>query len=553
MDALRSQDMSLYEAALSSECPPQLLKMSPSTFKSMVESIFDVLIEHQQAATLWVKLPREKVWQTPVQSYCQQVESTQPIYIVKTRKEEAIDKDEHLEETSSKSSFESKSVSPPSGSPSLTSQHSGSASSSNHHDGNGSGLNRDLSAAFPGVELWLPSDSRLRREFFILVIAPDFQALVLAHRSRSARQPSGSIDSSKSPQSGPSSTVTAEDGAERKPPLLGFCSFNPHSIRVVLNAIGESVRLGHASSPETQTQVETQLQQWQAMLEHRQDSGTSLPLIENVLSRHLRHQEELWRNSSTVRKQADKATDLQLRNEELLNSIRLKDEFFKTVGQELRTPLASMKTALSLLNSPNIKSNQRQRYMDLLTQECDRQGALITSVLELVQLENVDDQATLQPIHLMDIIPGVVSTYQPLAQEKGVMLAYTVPEELPTVASLNSWLRQIIINLLHNAIKFTPEGGRVWVKAKQQGEYIQIEVRDTGIGIAASDIPKIFNRFYRVRPVSGEDSGGAGLGLSIVQQLLLRCGGSVSVHSRQGEGATFNVLMPIYQEEEDNP
>ena len=210
-----------------------------------------------------------------------------------------------------------------------------------------------------------------------------------------------------------------------------------------------------------------------------------------------------------------------------------------------------MKTALSLLGSPNLKINQRQRYMDLLTQECDRQSALITSVLELVQLENVDDQATLQPIRLMDVIPGVVSTYQPLAQEKGIMLAYTVPEELPAVSSLSSWLRQIIINLLHNAIKFTPEGGKVWVRAKQQGDYVQIEVRDTGIGIAMPDIPKIFNRFYRVRPASGEDSGGSGLGLSIVQQLLLRSGGSVTVNSRQGDGSTFNVLMPIYQQDDD--
>ena len=126
-----------------------------------------------------------------------------------------------------------------------------------------------------------------------------------------------------------------------------------------------------------------------------------------------------------------------------------------------------------------------------------------------------------------------------------------MPEDLPTVSSLSAWLRQIIINLLHNAIKFTPEGGKVWVRAKQQGDYVQIEVRDTGIGIAMPDIPKIFNRFYRVRPTSGEDSGGAGLGLSIVQQLLLRSGGSVTVNSRQGDGSTFNVLMPIYEQDDD--
>ena len=133
---------------------------------------------------------------------------------------------------------------------------------------------------------------------------------------------------------------------------------------------------------------------------------------------------------------------------------------------------------------------------------------------------------------------------QPLAQEKGIMLAYTVSTDLPPVFCVTAWLKQIVINLLHNSIKFTPPGGQVWVKGCVQGDYVQLEFRDTGIGIASSEIPKIFDRFYRVRAVTSEDSG-AGLGLTIVQQLLLRCGGSVSVKSKAGEGSTFNVLLPI--------
>jgi len=206
-----------------------------------------------------------------------------------------------------------------------------------------------------------------------------------------------------------------------------------------------------------------------------------------------------------------------------------------------------MKTALTLLNAPALKPAQRQRYMEMLSQECDRQSALITSVLDLVQLEDVTDQTPMQPLRLTDAVPGVVSTYQPLAQEKGIMLAYTIPEDLPAVSCLGSWLRQIVINLLHNGIKFTPSGGKVWVKAKQQGDFVEIEFRDTGIGIAPAEIPKIFDRFYRVRQNPGEDSGGSGLGLSIVQQLLLRCGGSISVRSKLSEGAIFSVLLPIYR------
>ncbi len=149
----------------------------------------------------------------------------------------------------------------------------------------------------------------------------------------------------------------------------------------------------------------------------------------------------------------------------------------------------------------------------------------------------------LESVRLSEIVPGVVSTYQPVAQEKGIMLAYTVPTELPSVWCVSGGLRQIVINLLHNSIKFTPDGGEVWVRARIQGDYVQLEFRDTGIGIAENEIPKLFDRFYRVRTAATEDYGGAGLGLTIVQQLLLRCGGSISVKSKLYEGSTFTVQL----------
>ncbi len=245
------------------------------------------------------------------------------------------------------------------------------------------------------------------------------------------------------------------------------------------------------------------------------------------------------------RRQESTLEALRSQNQTLLRELRLKDEFLNNVGQELRTPLTNMKTALTLLNSPNLKPNQRQRYMQLVSTECDRQSSLITSMLDLVQLDYTADHDPLQPIPLADVIPGVVSTYQPLAQEKGLMLAYTIPEDLPFVLCLPTWLRQIAINLLHNAIKFTLPGGRVWVRAKRQGDYVQLEFQDTGVGIPPAEIPKIFDRFYRVRHTAVEDVSGVGLGLTIVQQILLRCGGSISVKSRVSEGSTFNVLLPI--------
>jgi signal transduction histidine kinase len=226
------------------------------------------------------------------------------------------------------------------------------------------------------------------------------------------------------------------------------------------------------------------------------------------------------------------------------DNLRSKDELLRRVVQELRTPLTNMKTALKLLDSPQLKPAQRQRYMQLLNTQCDRQNSLITGLLELVQLDGEPQPTVMPSVQLATIVPGIVSTYQPIAQEKGIQLGYTVPTELPCVSCLETWLRQIVINLLHNSLKFTPTGGQVKVQATLQGEYVQLAISDTGIGIAAGEIPKIFDSFYRGRLTTGEDIG-AGLGLTIVQQLLLRCSGSISVTSRLGEGSNFKVLLPV--------
>jgi two-component system, OmpR family, phosphate regulon sensor histidine kinase PhoR len=270
-------------------------------------------------------------------------------------------------------------------------------------------------------------------------------------------------------------------------------------------------------------------------------------LLGRLLAMQMQRQEDLWRNGLEQRRLAEAMPLLSQENADLLSDLQGKDEFIKNMGLELRTPLSTMKTALSLLNSPSLKPPQRQRYMEMLSQECDRQGSLISGVLDLVQLESGADQVQMEPLRLSEIVPGVVSTYQPLAQEKGVMLAYVVPDDLSPVSCSTAWLKQIVINLLHNSIKFTPKGGQVWVRARQQGEVVQIEFRDSGIGIASADLPRIFNRFYRVRGIP-EDANGVGLGLATVQQLLLRSGGSIGVKSKQGEGSIFTVQLPVYQQ-----
>lgn len=540
-----SQNVSLYELALASDQSPTPLKISPTTFKSMVDCIVDTLVKHDVPATIWVKLPRGKVWKATLSHYCKMASVTPSIYILRNSQTPTTPHASSTDVTQSTlnkaDSFEGQ----PKNHPSIISDQD-----DDDDDDEPLATESLNSNNLLGTVLPLTADSRLKREYFILALAPNFQALALAHRPRSARQASNdaSLKRKQTTSYGLSRTII-EDDRERRQSLLGICAFDERTIHNVLNGIKSSIALGD-SLADTLAEREAVLSKWPHFVQQVDDAPVNSLVFGNFWSSYVQRFEDVWAANSNARKQADIASGLQFENEELINALRLKDEFLKTVGQELRTPLSTMKTALSLLGSSSLKPNQRQRYMDLLSQECDRQSALITSVLEFVQLENVDEQTSMQPLRIVDVVPGVVSTYQPLAQEKGVMLAYTIPEDLPTISCVGTWLRQIVINLLHNGIKFTPEGGQVWVRSRQQGDYVQLEFKDTGIGIASSEIPKIFNRFYRVRQTATEDSSGAGLGLSIVQQLLLKCGGSISVKSRLGEGSVFNVMLPVYQQDQ---
>jgi signal transduction histidine kinase len=219
--------------------------------------------------------------------------------------------------------------------------------------------------------------------------------------------------------------------------------------------------------------------------------------------------------------------------------------FLLNATRELGIPLTHMKTALRLLESMQQKREQRQRYLDLLKQECDRQNSLLTGLQELLQIDQVPVGVALQgSVHIEDCVPGVVSTYQPIAEEKGIALGYTIPGDYPAIACSAADLRTILQQLLHNSLKFTPQGGKVYVKAHRQEQSIDLVVSDTGCGIEMPDIPHLFDCFYRGRNAAAADQG-AGLGLTIVQCLVKRWGGTIKVSSHPGRGSYFYVNLPI--------
>lgn len=368
--------------------------------------------------------------------------------------------------------------------------------------------------SFPIVPVQLVAKSQLRRDYFLLVLSSEFSSLILAHRSRMR--------------------------GGRIMPLLSVCSFEGKTIQGVLDglkhSITQSVRLGVGSQSQT---INTDLlKNWDALFSF--SAAPNPVLLEQLLAKQIQQQDAVRRSAINQR-----ITTLQQQNQQLLESLNRQNESFYSMCQELIAPVTNMRAALGLLNSPHLKPPQKQLYLQLLSSDCERQISVINRLIELMRLENSAEQTVIMPLRLSDIVPGVVSIYQPIAGEKGIMLAYTVSTDLPAVYCSPAWLKQIVIELLHNSIKFTGTNGRVWVIASVQGDYVQLEFRDTGIGISPNEMPKIFDLFYRVRSASSDDPSGAGLGLTIVQQLLLRCKGSISVKNRVGGGSIFNVLLAI--------
>ncbi|MEM6251923.1 MAG: HAMP domain-containing sensor histidine kinase [Cyanobacteria bacterium P01_D01_bin.156] len=213
-------------------------------------------------------------------------------------------------------------------------------------------------------------------------------------------------------------------------------------------------------------------------------------------------------------------------------------QFLKTAAQELNNPITTIKTALTLLNSPHLRPQQRQRYLDMIGQACDRQSGLINNVFELLQLQLMPQVSTQEKVQLWDLVPGVVSMYQPLTQENNILLAYTVAKELPPVLAIESYLKQVLVGVLANSIRFVKANGRIWVKAHQHGDrQVALVIQDNGCGMASNELSQIFDPFYN------HLSDGNGLGLALVQQWLAHCGASIAVKSTPGEGTAFTILL----------
>src|SRR3989454_6106886 len=245
-------------------------------------------------------------------------------------------------------------------------------------------------------------------------------------------------------------------------------------------------------------------------------------------------------------------------------------DFVANVSHELRTPLTTIKGYVEALQDGGIDDReQRARFLETLHKQTDRLNLIITDLLLLAKIESGQVPLKQEPVALAGLIDRTVGLLRPLIEQKQHRVVVEIPAELPPIRGDEERLGQVFSNLLDNAIKYTPEQGTITISAELgKGEVgvggarlpvapsnatgdgpplttIDISVADTGIGIPLQDLPRIFERFYRVDKARSRELGGTGLGLSIVKHLVEGHGGTVTVESLPGRGTQFRVRLPV--------
>ncbi len=234
---------------------------------------------------------------------------------------------------------------------------------------------------------------------------------------------------------------------------------------------------------------------------------------------------------------------------------RMRSEFVANVSHELKTPIAAVKGFAETLLGGGVQDEQTSRaFLQIIYDESERLNRLIGDILELSKIESKRSPLNFSPIHLQPFFDTIREMLNSSAAKKNITMEMNVPEEMFMEADEDR-LRQIFVNLISNAVNYTQDGGKVRLtveeKVSENGEErILFHVRDTGMGIPKKDLPRIFERFYRVDKARSRISGGTGLGLSIVKHLVDLHHGTVTVESEVNIGTTFTVNLPLLQEDE---
>lgn len=219
-------------------------------------------------------------------------------------------------------------------------------------------------------------------------------------------------------------------------------------------------------------------------------------------------------------------------------------DFISNLSHELRTPLASLKALTETLHDGALDDPPAARhFVDQIQVEVDALSQMVTELLELSRIESGRFSLDLQPVSPADLLHSASTRMQVQAERAGLTLRVDCPDDLPKVNIDAQRLEQVLVNLIHNAVKFTRSGGEVVLSAESTPGEVRFAVQDTGIGIPADDIPRIFERFYRVD--KSRTGSGTGLGLSIARHIVETHRGRIWAESVEGRGSTFYFSIPL--------
>jgi two-component system phosphate regulon sensor histidine kinase PhoR len=229
---------------------------------------------------------------------------------------------------------------------------------------------------------------------------------------------------------------------------------------------------------------------------------------------------------------------------------QMKTDLMSMVTHEIRTPLATVRGFAQILLKGGIPVEKSKEFLEIINRQSNRLVNLVNDFLDISRIESGRQVITKGPLEMAKLVENTLTDLKPLADEKSISLNYQSPAvPIPEIFGDRNLLEQALINLVSNAIKYSPKGAQVEVALLQENSDVRIDVKDNGLGIPKEAVPRLFEKFYRVRHEDRKDIIGTGLGLSLVKQIIEVHGGAISVESEHGEGSTFTFTVPVKSED----
>lgn len=243
---------------------------------------------------------------------------------------------------------------------------------------------------------------------------------------------------------------------------------------------------------------------------------------------------------------------------------RLKSDFVSSVSHELRTPLTTIKALTRLLMRGDLTEQKQKVYLETISVECDRQIDLVLNLLDLSRIEGGVFRLSLERVDIAQVIESCVKSEMTAAENRRHTLQIVPQPEIPAACADPKALRRVVSNLIENSIKYTPDGGFIKVFADVQAAaegFVIVGVTDNGRGIPPEDLPVLFDKFHRGKPVRANsttnedflkdaDVSGVGLGLYLAKNIIQQMGGRITVDTAVGSGSTFRLHLPLWKESE---